>query len=161
MVDSADTCGLRPNPQRKSCGFKKKKSDTCGRGISFFPFFFFLRTTSCYPGICSSWRSSWISKKKQWRKWWFLWFKKQGSAIKDTRTTTLPILSWYRPWNGIYFGAPGLLISTNALWIACAETKKITGTLSKSIKFVLTKLEKLVTAHALRGVGSVLLLPPP
>ena len=160
MVDSADTCGLRPNPQRKSCGFKKKKSDTCGRGISFFPFFF-LRTTSCYPGICSSWRSSWISKKKQWRKWWFLWFKKQGSAIKDTRRTTLPILSWYRPWNGIYFGAPGLLISTNALWIASAETKKITGTLSKSIKFVLTKLEKLVTAHALRGVGSMLLLPPP
>ena len=40
MVDSPDTCGRKPNPQRKSCGLKKN-SDRCGRGISFFPFFFF------------------------------------------------------------------------------------------------------------------------
>ena len=41
-MDSPDTCGRKPNPQRKSCEFKKN-SDTCGRGISFFPFFFFFK----------------------------------------------------------------------------------------------------------------------
>ena len=43
MVDSPDTCGRKPNPQRKSCGFKKN-SDTYGRGIlKVSSHFFFLK----------------------------------------------------------------------------------------------------------------------
>lgn len=42
MADSADTCGLRPNPQRKSCGFKKKIGYVWTRH-KFPPIFFFLK----------------------------------------------------------------------------------------------------------------------
>lgn len=42
MVDSADTCGLRPNPQRKSCGFKKKKIGYVWTRHKFLPIFFFF-----------------------------------------------------------------------------------------------------------------------